>query len=299
MNPSFAPKLQVHIMAGRKGALFGGSGAKESSTKHYQKALKQASPTFKPKEFNHYVGNKMSESDLETYLMGDTVQCLECGLHYKHLSLHLHYSHLMTREDYCIKYGIPPSTTLVGQSIRKSISNLRKEEFDNLDEEKRELIRKKLRTLNTGKSLLKRRNAVCPKCNERHLTKSGRVDVLCKKCLKDSNLQAKEKHAIKTMANADLIKCPCCSKDFRPQNAAKIFRLNQGYKLYCSRKCYLTSLPKRISDSARKSPLIEKTCPSCNSTFKKKERLKAIFCSRKCYLSHPKDADGKFPKLIS
>jgi len=286
-------------MAGRKGALFGGSGAKESSTKHYQKALKQASPTFKKKDFNHYVGKRMSESELETYLMGDTIQCLECGLHYNHLTLHLHHSHLMTREDYCLRYGIPPSTTLVGQSIRKTISNCRKEEFSNLDEEKREVIRKRLRTANSGKSLLKRRNACCPKCNKRFLTKSAKIDVLCKNCSKENSVLALRKHALKIESCADFVTCPCCSKDFRPQNAAKIFRLNQGYKLYCSRKCYLTSLPKRVSDSSKKSPLIEKICPSCNSTFKKKERLKAIFCSRKCYLSHPKDVDGKFLKLIT
>lgn len=107
----------------RRNRLFGGSGAKNSLSSSYVRADHKRQPIFKPKEINHYIGKRMSQEELEQYLSKDSLQCLECGNHYKNLSLHLFYSHSLTKKDYCLKYGLPLSTPFVGQQIREDSSN--------------------------------------------------------------------------------------------------------------------------------------------------------------------------------
>lgn len=69
--------------------------------------------------------------DVNTYLGGDTVQCLLCGRSFKNLGIHLKRIHEMDSRDYCILYNIPTNKGLLSSDalIRKkeSISDPQRE----------------------------------------------------------------------------------------------------------------------------------------------------------------------------
>lgn len=58
-------------------------------------------------------------AEVESYLSGDRVVCLECGKSYEALPRHLACVHLMTTDDYKTKYGIPYSRGLIGAALHE------------------------------------------------------------------------------------------------------------------------------------------------------------------------------------
>jgi hypothetical protein len=59
---------------------------------------------------------------IEEYLNGDRIKCLECGHTYRMLGNHLLAKHAISAYDYREKYGIPHSYALYGQDSLKMMS---------------------------------------------------------------------------------------------------------------------------------------------------------------------------------
>ncbi len=64
-----------------------------------------------------------TQSDIDEYLAGEKIQCLECGKWFLSLGTHMSRIHGMTANDYRDKFGLPRSTPLAGQSTRQTLSN--------------------------------------------------------------------------------------------------------------------------------------------------------------------------------
>jgi len=62
------------------------------------------------------------EYDLNLYLSGDTIVCLECGGDYRSLGMHLSISHAMPSSMYKKKYNIPKTRSLRGENTRSLAS---------------------------------------------------------------------------------------------------------------------------------------------------------------------------------
>lgn len=64
-----------------------------------------------------------TREEIDNYLSGDYIQCLECLEMFKSLPFHIWAAHGIRIKNYKIKYGIPLSCGLVGKSTSKKISN--------------------------------------------------------------------------------------------------------------------------------------------------------------------------------
>lgn len=62
--------------------------------------------------------------DINDYLSDPQIQCLICGKRYKNLGVHVHHIHGLTRDEYCIKYGIPKDRALACKAYRDLRSDI-------------------------------------------------------------------------------------------------------------------------------------------------------------------------------
>lgn len=68
-----------------------------------------------------------SYEEIEEYLKGDKIKCLECGASYKMLGNHLLAKHGISADDYRTQYGIPHSFALYGKGSLEKMSTQMKE----------------------------------------------------------------------------------------------------------------------------------------------------------------------------
>lgn len=61
-------------------------------------------------------------NEIEQYLAHATIECLECGQHFKALAHHLRLSHKLNNSDYRQKWGIPASFGLIGTDTKDALS---------------------------------------------------------------------------------------------------------------------------------------------------------------------------------
>lgn len=229
---------------------------------------------------------------LEQYLSGDTLQCLECGSHYKNLSLHLFHSHLLSREDYCLRYGLPLSTTLVGQEIREKLAENALDRFNNLAPDNKEEVRKKLRTLNHGKKLKKLRTVLCPQCLKQCSSISGKSEALCEDCLDSNRKAAIAKHEKNLGVGNHHANCPECLKSFT-MSVTQFYNLSKGRTIFCSKDCSA----KYYGRERTKKGFVERECQNCKKSYLQKKSRNSLFCSQECYFQVAKDLEGKFKRM--
>lgn len=60
-----------------------------------------------------------TKAEVDTYIAGDTLECLECGKHFEFLPVHLKRTHGMEINDYRERWGIPAMTPLAGRTYRE------------------------------------------------------------------------------------------------------------------------------------------------------------------------------------
>ncbi|MBZ5486925.1 MucR family transcriptional regulator [Halomonas aquamarina] len=63
-----------------------------------------------------------SIEELDSYIGGPQIQCLECGRWFKSLATHLSRIHGMSHSDYRQKWGIPKRYALAGTATREMLS---------------------------------------------------------------------------------------------------------------------------------------------------------------------------------
>lgn len=64
-------------------------------------------------------------AEVADYLSGDTIECLECGKHYRMLTgKHLRLVHGMTPDEYRARWGLPNTAPLAGQATRRARSEV-------------------------------------------------------------------------------------------------------------------------------------------------------------------------------
>lgn len=61
-----------------------------------------------------------STAEVEAYLAGEKIQCLECGKWFAFLANHLRIMHELTSEGYRELYALPAMTPLAGQAYRRA-----------------------------------------------------------------------------------------------------------------------------------------------------------------------------------
>lgn len=68
--------------------------------------------------------------ELDAYVAGPKIQCLECGQWFKSLATHLPRAHGMTHADYREKWGIPKRYALAGTTTRETLSRQIRDQID-------------------------------------------------------------------------------------------------------------------------------------------------------------------------
>ncbi|APB06089.1 hypothetical protein WP3W18E01_24400 [Raoultella ornithinolytica] len=93
-----------------------------------------------------------SRDEAETYISGDTLECLECGKKFVLLEKHLRIAHAMTCEEYREKYNIPVSIPLAGAGYREKqrLKMLRLQESGAIDYSHLSKASEKARTAGRG-----------------------------------------------------------------------------------------------------------------------------------------------------
>jgi len=197
----------VKIMGGRSARgtrTYGGCGTSHSTTSAFGTSKKHLHLKFFPMD-----GKFTSEREVDEYLSGDTIQCLECGLEKKVLGKHL-ARHGINTDSYKIKYGIPLGRPLaiasyrleraaIAQKVNASLTpkemaermrhmrNHPKRHYDfnsapDFIKEKKSAIGKN----NTGRRrILERVSTACPECGaecETAVNTAKRGNFLCAGC---------------------------------------------------------------------------------------------------------------------
>ncbi|SDJ88618.1 MucR family transcriptional regulator [Billgrantia gudaonensis] len=71
-----------------------------------------------------------SLEELDAYVGGPKIQCLECGRWFRGLATHLPRTHGMTHADYREKWGIPRRYPLTGTATRETLSQQMRDQID-------------------------------------------------------------------------------------------------------------------------------------------------------------------------
>lgn len=61
-------------------------------------------------------------AEVEEYLAGDRIECLECGRRLRSLATHLPRIHALTDGEYRARWGIPATAPLAGRATREKLS---------------------------------------------------------------------------------------------------------------------------------------------------------------------------------
>lgn len=91
-----------------------------------------AAHKFQPKKLLEN-GAFVSKENLDMYLSGDFIMCLECGQDCRSLGHHLSRTHAMSSLEYKIKYNIPKGRSLRGESTRKLSAIGAAKQWENAD----------------------------------------------------------------------------------------------------------------------------------------------------------------------
>ncbi|NIC05248.1 MucR family transcriptional regulator [Billgrantia bachuensis] len=75
-------------------------------------------------------GPFVSLEELDAYVGGPKIQCLECGRWFRALATHLPRTHGMTHQDYREKWGIPQRYPLAGTATRETLSMQLRQQID-------------------------------------------------------------------------------------------------------------------------------------------------------------------------
>ncbi|MGM0783915.1 MAG: MucR family transcriptional regulator [Pseudomonadota bacterium] len=70
-------------------------------------------------------------AELDTYVGGPKIQCLECGRWFKSLATHLPRIHGLGHDDYREKWGIPRRYALAGTATRETLSRQIRDQINN------------------------------------------------------------------------------------------------------------------------------------------------------------------------
>jgi hypothetical protein len=249
----------------------GGEGGRDSTQPFYLKGKK--------KYYNHKSQNyKLEKKDLENYFTGNEIECLECGNWYKSLTKHIGYCHRMTKDEYCIKHGIPLGKAL---NSRASSDQMRHSAKSRLDYD--EMTQKRKTNLEIGHKLKKepyiKREHHCPECLKSYNKLSNPVGakvVICSECRRKKNIQATLKYQNKNNKK-EKHKCNFCKKNFETKNRSLWKKAKNNLPVYCSLSC-----ASKFTNMSRKKTFYFKNCPQCKKSFKRSNN-KSTYCSLECY----------------
>lgn len=119
-----------------------------------------------------------TREDVLEYLSGDLVECLVCGKEYKSLACHTRQAHDMTKDEYCIEFGIPKGFPLCSSSLSEKISSAAKAAVDNSEGRREMLTERMLRVRPVGgrKGISNRAPSLKQsKSNKKNLEKANKI----------------------------------------------------------------------------------------------------------------------------
>jgi hypothetical protein len=196
--------------------IYGGSGGSHSTTTAFGVSRKHKHLKFFPVK-----GAFTSEQEVDEYLSGDTIQCLECGVEKKVLGKHLP-CHSLNVDSYKLKYGIPKGRALMTEEcikIRRQVANQINASLSHDDMlnkmEKMRLAPKKKYDYSSAPEFIKQKavargkanagkthkialtQADCPKCGSLchvavNVAKTGRF--LCERCREKHYYEAQKRY---------------------------------------------------------------------------------------------------------
>ena len=246
----------------------GGSGAHSSLQRYVIDWRRKAKARF------NSAGLKLSEQELELYLSGTVVECLECGSHYKKLATHLRNGHSLSKDDYCEKYGIPIGTSLDSKDLRELNSKYSKERWvaGRHDTEAFKAAAKA-----NGKSMGGVMEGHCQRCNKVIQTVKALVSknvAVCDECKPFVTKEVAKRTYKKCLAKTVKANCCNCQKEYEvPKHFMNTYK-RKGQQYYCSTKCR--------GEGKRKKEWRVVTCKLCQKIFETGEEGK-VYCTKECY----------------
>lgn len=86
---------------------------------HYQKMQAKLTDSYTPKAGFPKTQQFQDEPELAEYLSNHKLTCLECGHEFRGLQQHINHRHLMSADEYKVKFGIPLGYGLVGSETKE------------------------------------------------------------------------------------------------------------------------------------------------------------------------------------
>ena len=246
----------------------GGSGARHSLTRPY------TSWEHKDWAKRNYSEHKLTAEELQQYLSGDKIQCLECGRWYRNVNSHLASSNCISKSDYYKKFGIPINTPLAAEDLRASVGKRTKEAWDNGDIYNYNFQAARERKGNYLKELV---DSQCRRCDKsikvaRMVHNCG--NGYCEPCKVVNKKEASKRNYQREMKKFQKAICTYCKKEYdKPIKQINANLLN-GQRSYCSTKC--RGLDKRVAEYKIKA------CLTCGTEFETALTTKK-YCSKPCY----------------
>lgn len=141
-------------------------------------------------------GKFESKEDLDIYLSGDYITCLECLQDCRSLGHHLSRTHAMSSLAYKKKYNIPKGRSLRGESTRKLSSDEMVERWKG-NEDRREQMRQHAKDKLIGVGTFAPRLAhfdkgykkICPTCNKSFVSERKKYKFCSRECHTASDVE--------------------------------------------------------------------------------------------------------------
>ncbi len=90
---------------------------------HYEKMQNKYTDSYKPVHGYPKPVQFQEESEIHAYFGHYKLTCLECGHEFRGLQQHINHMHLMSADDYKIKFGIPLGYGLVGAETKEKLKD--------------------------------------------------------------------------------------------------------------------------------------------------------------------------------
>ena len=196
-------------------------------------------------------GVSLTPNELKEYFSGKEIECLECGNFFKVISNHLVYAHDLTKNDYCLKYGIPINTPLIAEYSSQKRSASAKLDIKNNPERGERL--NSSASIAAAIKVHKDRSyeCTCPDCNKITFHslvrfKSDKGIVRCKACQKKN--RRKRQNNLYNKGEEVSYPCGYCEKPFLSSNRRTKWKIANSRVVYCS----ITCSNRRINDQRHK-----------------------------------------------
>lgn len=220
---------------------------------HYEKTQNKYTDSYKPVYGYPKPEPFQDESEIHGYFAHHKLTCLECGHQFRGLQQHINHMHLMSADDYKVKFGIPLGHGLVGSETKENLRTFATELNARLTSEEMAERVQKMHAANPHAGGIASTQPVIKK----------------KRQTQGKKLSESENHICRTVSGTTLAPCSACGD---MHEVAAWSAVTNPCRIKC-KKCKTNSSSEYSADWVKKNPELVK---KYQKNYREKLKAKGI-----------------------